>query len=223
MKEERFPEALSAFKEAHKLAPSSRTVAQKGLAEQAMHLWLPAEEHMRLALENEIVKHIGTLYLELGPSVHDVRLTAAGEWIPWTSTGSVRLPEGEIVLQAEAPGYLSWRRTVVVRPGVVLQIPVELVAAQAPPPPPPPQSTIVVAPPMIAGRAYRAPTWLVVSLGVVGVTAILYGIHLITIDGRPSCDGAQKCASVHDTRTPGMLLVGAGAAIGLGGGVVATW
>jgi hypothetical protein len=239
MKEERFPEALSAFKEAHRLAPSPRTAAQKGLAEQAMHLWIPAAAHIRLALEvgddvwikknrvfleeavAEIEKHIGTVSLGLPPAVHEIRLTAAGEWIPWTPPSPVRLPEGEITLEARAPGFASWRRTVVVRPNVVLQIPVDLTAVQLESPPTA-LTSMPAAPVAGSSLAAPAPAWLVVSMAIVGAGAALYGAYLVAIDGRASCDTPLSC-SPRETRTSGAILVGAGTAVGLGAVVIGSW
>ena len=238
MKEERYADALRAFTDAHKLAPAPRTAAQKGLAEQAMHLWLPAEAHINLALDHgddpwvkknrvfleeavrDIGAHIGTLSLEFAKQVEGIRLTAAGEWIPWASPRPVRLPEGEITLEIRADGYTTWRRIVVVRPATVIHIPVDL-AASVPPTPAPASPKITTT--ERAVRPTKAPTWLVITMAVVGAGAAASGGYLLAVDGDPACAGGGACASTRRTRVPGMLLVGAGAALGVGSFVVATW
>lgn len=238
MKEERYADALHAFTEAHKLAPAPRTAAQKGLAEQAMHLWLPAEAHINLALEHaddpwikknrvfleeavrDIGAHIGALSLDFAKPVDGIRLTAAGEWIPWSAPRPVRLPEGEIVLEIRAEGYSPWRRTVVVRAGTMLRIPVDLVAASPAPPAPMTSLTTVVTPTANSGKL---PSWLVVAMAVAGTAAVGYGGYLLSVDGDSTCGSATSCSTVRRTRVPGMLLVGAGAVLGTGSFVVATW
>lgn len=237
MKEGRFAEALRAFTQAHRVAPSRRTVAEKGMAEQALHLWVNAEGHLTIALEDaddvwvksnrvlleealhDVRSHIGTVSLDVRPIAPSLRLTAAGEWIPWAGPGTLRLPEGEIVLEARAPGFAPWRRTVVVRSGTTIEIPVQLAPLPAP----------LVRAPMVneaaAPAGDGAPAWLSAGLVVAGAGSLAYGTYLLSADGQRAagCAASDPCPLVNANRTAGMLLVGGGTAVALAGVILAFW
>lgn len=115
--------ALTLFQRAYQLRNTPRALAQIGLAEQALGMWLAADRHIRQALETsgdrwiqknratldhalgEIAKHMGHVEVRGTPAGAEVRID--GDLVgtlPLTS--AVGAAVGEIAIEVRAPGYL---------------------------------------------------------------------------------------------------------------------
>jgi hypothetical protein len=230
-------EALDLFAKAHALAPSARTLAQMGLAEGALHRWVPAEEHVVAALaahdtpwiENSrnrdaleqalssIRAHIGVLNV-VGPPGAEV--TANGKPIGRLPLGrAVRLAEGPAHIEGTAAGYVSASTSLQVVGGIEATILLQM------PPVPAPPAAIVAPPPRpddepSTGRRWK--TWTGASLIAASAAALGTGIAWLAIDGDPSCGtpAGAVCHHLYDTKTQGWVAVGAGVAGGVAGGLL---
>jgi hypothetical protein len=128
-------EALDEFQKAYARNKSVRTLAQIGLAEQALGRWVDAEVHVGQALSDEshpwirknapalknalaeIQRHVGSLEI-IGPRDAEVRVN--GQLVgtlPFTKP--VRLPIGVLNVELRREGYLSSTRTVSITAGVL--------------------------------------------------------------------------------------------------------
>lgn len=127
-------EALDLVIRAERLCSSSRIVAQRGLAEQALGQWLEAEAHVDQALSAKddpwiakhrheleeaylaIGDHLGQLQVELEtPGAKEAELLVDGERIA-TLPLSAPLPlrAGSVIVAVQAPGHAPVSRPVVI-------------------------------------------------------------------------------------------------------------
>ncbi|HLK91281.1 MAG TPA: tetratricopeptide repeat protein [Polyangia bacterium] len=226
--------ALELFRQAHALAPSARTFGQMGLVEASLKQWVEAENHLSMSLANPddawvrknrafldealtvCRRHVGELVVT-GPAGTEVFV--AGRSIGTLPTvPAVRLPEGTVAITASAPGYKAFEQSATITAGERSQI----VLAMAPivPPPAPPPVTPVAAPilrepgppPESSGGWH---VWAGASLAAAGTAALAWGIVWIAVNGRTAGDG-----TLYETRTPGLVLAGAGAAALIGGAAI---
>lgn len=135
-------EALAEFRKAYAMAPTPRARAQMGLAEQALGVWVAAEEHVREALKSAgdpwiqknravleqslhtIDQHLGTL---------EVRGLAGAElFVDGARVGQLplerglRIEAGHRALEVRAQGFQSTSRTIIVSPGQTARETIEL-------------------------------------------------------------------------------------------------
>lgn len=150
-------DALAEFKKAWAIEKAPRIEAQVALAEQALGLWVNAEEHLLEALTHTkddpwmrrnratltsalavIQRHLGTL---------DIWGTPAGAAIfvnekligTLPLEHALRTSDDAVILRVRADGFLEWTRTVRVDPGQSVRQHVDLIPAAptaARPPPP---------------------------------------------------------------------------------------
>lgn len=137
-------EALAEFQRALAIKETPRVIAQIGLAEDALGLWLAAEEHLTAALKNEsdswIARNRAILQEALG-SVAD-RLGSVEVWgeppgaevtIDGKAVGrlplkpAARVTSGTCTLLVKADGYETLTRGMVVKAGVLNREHVQLV------------------------------------------------------------------------------------------------
>jgi hypothetical protein len=145
-------EALELFARAHLAAPTPRSAAQLGLAEQALGRWVDAEQHLRAALaaddpwvaENRepleaslafVAQHLAELEV-IGPP--GATLSVDGRAVATLPMGApVRVVAGLLAIEVRAPGRLPVARSVLAQEGQRARETVELaplpqVAAPAP-------------------------------------------------------------------------------------------
>jgi hypothetical protein len=126
-RERRDAEALAVFREAYAKAPSAKALGQIGLAEQALALWLPAEDDLARALADAgdawIVEHAEGLRSALAKvRAHLARLEVesnvdgAEVWIDGQRVAKLPLSQplrvlaGHVALEVRAPGYAPMQR-----------------------------------------------------------------------------------------------------------------
>jgi hypothetical protein len=129
-------EALPLFQEAARRDATPRALAQLGLCEQALGLWLAAETHIMTALENDqdpwIRKHEPALReslvvvkeklgaIEVWGTPAGARVSLDGQRVGnLPISQAIRVAEGRHVLMVEALGFLSDSRILNVRPGAL--------------------------------------------------------------------------------------------------------
>lgn len=138
-------EALDHFNKAYASEKTARTLAQIGLAEQALGRWVEAESHVTSALAataepwirknravlttalRAIQRHVGSLEV-IGPVGAEVRVNdhTVGE-LPFSRP--VRLPIGVAHIEVRKPGYLSTSRPVSITAGILTRESVSLPGA----------------------------------------------------------------------------------------------
>lgn len=136
--------ALREFRRAYGAAPRPRTLAQIGVAEQALGLWVDAEAHIGAALSAvgdswivtnraplqqalaSVAAHLGSLEVECDTAgvTLDINGVAAGS-LPLPKP--VRVPAGTVVLSAHAPGFFPVQRVAMVAPGQLSHEQIEMV------------------------------------------------------------------------------------------------
>jgi hypothetical protein len=237
-------QALEMFRKAHALAPSPRTFGQMGLVETSLKKWVEGENHLAVSLANPddrwVAKNRAFLDEALGlcrSHVGDLVVTGpagAEVFVGGQSVGTLpavpalRLPEGTISVSASAPGFKPFEQTLTIRPGArspltIALAPVAAAPVSSPAAPvasaPAPAPLIATAPPT---HSESSPsnwhTWAGVSLAVAGAAALGWGIYWIAVDGHSTGDPSQGLG--YDTRTPGLILAGAGVAAVAGGAVI---
>ncbi len=237
-------QALELFRKAHALAPSPRTFGQMGLVETSLKKWVEGEKHLAVSLANPddrwVVKNRAFLDEALGlcrSHVGDLVVTGpagAEVFVGGQSVGTLpavpalRLAEGTISVSASAPGSKPFEQTITIRPGARSPLTIALapiaatpIAAPAAPvaPAPAPTPLIATAPPTHSESSPTSwHTWAGISLAVAGAAALGWGIYWIAVDGNPT--GAPSAHLGYDTRTPGLILAGAGVAAVAGGAVL---
>ena len=142
-------EALAEFKKAWAISKTPRIEAQMAFAEQALGLWVAAEEHILDALTHGqsdpwtkknsatlnsaltiIQTHLGTLSVWGTPA-------GAAVFVNEKSVGTlplehpVRLSDDSAILRVRADGFREWTRTVRVDPGQTVREHVELIPIKA--------------------------------------------------------------------------------------------
>lgn len=220
-------EALAAFLRAYALSPDDATLAQVGLAEQALGRWVEAERHLSDALAGEhpwVRRHgstlraalsqvraqLGSLQLEGSPEGAAVQVdgVAAGG-LPATT---LRVRAGTVVVRVEAPGHHPIERRVSVEAGAHVREAFRLVpiAPEAPPAPPPAVAPPVVAPPVVAVAPPPPPVFVrtrpragLAVLGV-GVASLATGVTLAVLSAADVEALRARCAAEDDPGTAGV-------------------
>jgi len=166
--------ALREFRRAYAATPSPRTLAQIGLAEQALGIWVDAETHIGEALKavgdswivtnraplrealQVVTSHLGTLEVECDTAgvVLEINGVAAGT-LPLPRP--VRVVAGSVVLSAHAPGFFPVQRISTVAPGQLAHEQIEMVRMSATTPPPPTARATVVPPAQLATSGTETP------------------------------------------------------------------
>jgi hypothetical protein len=205
-----------------------------GLVETSLERWLDAEVHLSASLAAhddpwvrktsalleqalEITHHhIGELTLS-GPD--GAQVSIAGRTIGRLPLAPVRVAEGNVVVAAVVPGFKQSVQTVSVSGGGRASVALELQPIEVKPTMPISHSP---APPLVPAPApdtWRP--WTAAGLFVAGGAAVVWGAIWISVDGNDSCGSSVlTCRTVYNTKTPGWILVGSGAAVALAGGVV---
>jgi hypothetical protein len=154
--------ALEEFRSAYSLTKSARSLAQIGLAEQALGRWVDAEAHLEEALSNdaqpwihkhaavlreavtEIQPHVGSLEI-IGPSGAEARVNGlVVGTLPFPKP--VRIPIGTVNVELTKAGFLATSRTVSISPRVLARESIDLAAA-----PPPAENLGVLGPASTVG------------------------------------------------------------------------
>ena len=237
-------QALEMFRRAHALAPSPRTFGQMGLVETSLKRWVDGEKHLSVSLANPddrwVTKnrafldealglcrsHVGDLMVS-GPAGTEVFV--GGQSVgTLPAVPALRLAEGTVTVSASAPGSKPFEQAVAIRPGArsALVIALEPIAATPVAVAPIPAATAPAPAPLIAAspstHGESSPSswhaWTGVSLAVAGAAALGWGIYWIAVDGNPTGDPRDHLG--YDTRTPGLILAGAGVAAVAGGAVI---
>ena len=243
-REGRALDAIDLFQKAVAIAPTPRSFGQLGLAESAVEHWSDAEEHLNAALASPqdpwVKKNRSSLDQALtlvGTHIGQISLSGpAGAAIVVSdkSVGSlplgkpVRVNSGPAIVTATAQGFRQFEMSVPVEVGKETQLKVVL----EPLPPPPP---LVTAHPMPLAPMRPPPqseprsswrTWTGASLLAAGGSMAAWGIVWIALDGHSSSGGSCSagappgCVPVYNTKTPGIVLTGAGAAAAITGGIL---
>jgi hypothetical protein len=231
-------EALELFRKAHALAPTARTLAQVGLAEGALQQWIDAEDHLSAALaahdtpwiENQrnrealeraltsIRGHVGRVAV-LGPAGADISVNGrpAGR-LPLSEP--LRVAEGAVQIEAKAPGRRSASSRIDATGGSTVTVNVELPVLSPPPAPAPVSMPSPLVRVETSGPRWKS--WTGVSLLGVSAAALATGIVWLAIDGNMTCSAPSGtvCQHLYDTKTQGWLAIAAGAAAGVGGGLL---
>lgn len=139
--------ALEEFQKAYSLTKSGRSLAQIGLAEQALGRWVDAEAHLEQALSSDttwirkntpalhkalvaIRPHVGILDI-VGPPGAEARINGLiMGTLPFVKP--VRLPIGTANVELTKAGFLATSRTVSVSPGVLTRESIDLEPARPP-------------------------------------------------------------------------------------------
>ena len=136
--------ALREFRRAYATKPNPRTLAQVGLAEQALGIWVDAEAHIGEALNAAgdswiakngatlrealvtVAAHLGTLEVESDTAgvALEINGVAAGT-LPLPRP--VRVAAGTAVLSAHAPGFFPVQRVATVAPGQLAHEQIEMI------------------------------------------------------------------------------------------------
>jgi hypothetical protein len=206
-----------------------------GLAEASLQRWVDADTHLRTALlvstdpwvqKNRgflddalrvTNQHVGELIVT-GPAGTAVSVAGKPAGI-LPAIPPLRLAAGPVAITAASGGFKDFAKTVTISGGASASLAIALDPIPAPPPvaapvvaSPPPGA---LAPPSLRstpapeGRrpAWRA--WTGATLGLAGAGALAWGITWLAVDGKDAC---ASCGTVYDTRKPGWILTGAGAA-----------
>jgi hypothetical protein len=231
-------DALDLFRKAHALAPSGRTLAQVGLAEGALKQWIEAEDHLvaalaahdtpwienprnREALDHALTAirgHIGRVAV-LGPAGAEVSVNGrpVGR-LPLSEP--LRVAEGAAQIEARAPDRRPASSRIDAAGGATVTVTLELPVLSPPPAPAP----VLMPSPLVRAETSgpRWKSWTGVSLLGVSAAALATGIVWLAIDGNPTCSAPSGtvCQHLYDTKTQGWLAIAAGAAAGVGGGLL---
>ena len=235
-------EALDVFQRAHAVAPSPRTLGQMGLVEASLQRWADAETHVTASLATPqdpwVRKNRGFLDQALATAKgHMGELEIIGPAgtaisIDGKPVGSlpaipvIRRAEGQVTVAASSAGFQDFTKTASIvsgartslaivldpvesRPAVALAPPVPLVTS--PPPGPPAES-----------QRSSWKTWTGGTLMAAGAGLIAWGIAWIAVDGNDACGALNGpgCGTVYNTKTPGWMLAGAGAAAASAGAIL---
>jgi hypothetical protein len=233
-------EALRLFQKAHAVSPSARTLAQIGLAEGSLHLWLDAEAHLakavashdtpwieerrnRDALEqalSSVRRHIGTVTVH-GPA--GAALTLDGnEFGRLPLAEPVRLAEGLARFEGILAGYHSSEVEVTVFGGRHIDVPLDMPLLSVPAAPPLPAVSTSLLVPYERSPDQRWKIWLGGPLLGVSAASLAAGITWLAIDGNPTCGAPSGgvCRRLYDTNAQGWIAIGAAAAAGITGGLL---
>lgn len=245
-KQDRHEEALELFRKAHALSRSGRALAELGLAEFSLKAYVDSETHLAVALPDDsawIEKNRAVLEQTLA----DVRkhiaivtiLGAAGTDVAINGKPVGRLPlsepvhvaEGPARIEATAPGHQPAVLDATLAGGKEFKATLDLALVAAPIPALPSAKTSAApSTPSLSGAAAdtgrQLEPWLGGGLLAVSAAALTTGIVWIFVDGNAACDipssapAGSRCARAYDTRSPGWIAIGVGAAAGVGGGLL---
>lgn len=193
-------EALERFQQAHRRAPSSRTLAQMGFAEQALGRWADAQLHLQQSLDlsddpwardrralieqalRDVGSHLGTLEVLCDAPGAQVTVDD-GAPMNLPLAASLRLNAGAHHLTLRAPGRQTVHRDVEVLASQPTRASITLApeAPTAPTPPAPHDAVVVTAPdPLVddpPSHAQRTFGWVTAGTGVaalgMGVVSLL--------------------------------------------------
>lgn len=225
----RSEEALILFRRAYREAPSPRTLGQMGLVESSLQLWMDADAHLAAALTtpddnwvhrnrrfldqamDHAREHVGELAITGPPGT---RISVAGKKAGMLPLTPLRLAEGEIEISASADGRKPYAVHVSIKGGARAAISIVLEPLELAAPDPEPQPLVGIAASL---PRTRTRVWEGTALAATGTVALAWGITWIALDGRRTCGG---CQSIYDTKTPGIVLAGAGSALALAGGAL---
>lgn len=146
-------DALALFRRAHELCPKPRYLAQLGLAEQALGLWILAESHLAEALTatddawidkhrpdlngalEAVGGHLGYLEVELeAGSAKEAELLLDGRPVgALPLVAPLRVVAGTVAVEVRAKGFIPVMRPVLVPKGGRARERIVLVALAAPP------------------------------------------------------------------------------------------
>lgn len=244
-RQDRHEEALELFRKAHALSPSERTLAQMGLAEFSLKAYADAESHLagalamdspwvaknRAILEQALANvrtHIAVVTI-VGPAGTDVAVNGkpVGR-LPLAEP--LHLAEGPVRIEGTAPDHQPATLDVTLAGGKEFRATLDLAPVSSP------ALAAPSASPALAGSAApgtsladtgrRWQPWVGGGLLAVSAAALATGIVWVTMDGSGTCDipstapAGSRCARVYDTKTPGWIAIGVGAAAAVGGGVL---
>jgi hypothetical protein len=139
-------DALPLFEHALEQGQSGKTLAQLGLCEQALGLWLRAETHLQEAVTRPtdpwIKKNLGALnnaldlvrsrlgVIDIWGTPNGARVDIDGGTVGTLPLARpVHVPEGRRVVTVEANGFVTEKRTLEIVPGATVREHVALVAA----------------------------------------------------------------------------------------------
>jgi len=240
-------EALELFERAHAVAPSARTLGQIGLAELALDRWVEASEHIagalaaaddpwvkrnQAALESGrdiVAKHVGELVVT-GPA--GVEVFTDGKRIGTLPLARpLKVAAGHLVVRAVSPYYEPFATTVDIIAGGRTPLTLALTSTPASPPTvepaqPTPLALAALPPPALpppppqieSSRTWKTPAG--AALGLAGVGLLTWGVVWIATDSTAIGGSSGKVLTERDTKTPGWVLAGAGAAAMIGGGLL---
>jgi hypothetical protein len=180
--------ALALFSRAVAATGWPRAYAQLGLAEQALGLWVEADEHLQIALAADqdpwiarnlpallaaaryVAEHVGALEVT---GTRDAALTINGRSVGTLPlAGPLRFTAGTVVIEARRSGYVTEIRAVTLAPGGLTHERFQLL----PLPPPTPPPTPLAADHVPARRPIYGRWWLWTAVGAVGVAALTVGL-----------------------------------------------
>lgn len=238
-RQKRHAESLDAFRKAHELDPSPRTLAQIGLAEQSLKRWVDAELHLTQALASSeypwiaknrqpleqalsaVKSHVGQLAV-VGPRGARVIVGEADSGtLPLANP--VHVSEGPTSVRVQLDGYVPFERNLSVPGGGSLTIEATL-APLAPAEPavgaaPAPAALSFDRDQPASGQTSRIVGW---SLLGVSAAAIAAGVTFLVLDGKETCSKPSpdaRCPRLYDTKLEGWVALGAGVAAGAAGGL----
>jgi hypothetical protein len=124
-------EAFPMYQEAYRIAHSPRTAAQLGLVEYSLSYWVEADRHLSEALGtannpwvdknrkvleeavSAVRAHMGTLFIDGSPAQAEVKVNDARVG-NFPLAAPIRVAEGQVTIDVQAPGYQGQSRTVTV-------------------------------------------------------------------------------------------------------------
>jgi hypothetical protein len=232
--------ALEQFRRAYDLAPTPRTLAQLGLAEQALGRWADGEAHLGRALDAtqdpwiakyrdtleasraEIAKHLGSLVVSGGPDGAELRVDdrAVGT-LPFAQP--LRLIVGAHALEVTAGGRVLDARAVSIVSGLTAREDFSAPSSKAPASGDADVSAESAPPPSASGR--RAAGWIAAggaaALAATGIAFLLVGDHDVN-DWNNLCRGTMPpmmCGGLRNDvdrdRTIGAVSLIAAGAVGV--------
>jgi hypothetical protein len=226
-------QALELLQRAHAQAPSPRTLAQMGLAEQSLGRWLDADSHLAAALASTdypwIIKNRGLIEQSLaGVGRHIGRLLVQGSppgasvYVNGQPRGTVPLPapvqvaEGEASVQITAPGHQPFITTLKIIPEAVATIDtaLERIDAASTQPRPVDRSSSVERPNSHSSGSPapppKIPRWLAVGALSAGAVLIASGVWSFARSGQDECSAGDMRVSCRSSRAPAFAIISAG-------------
>jgi tetratricopeptide (TPR) repeat protein len=219
--------ALDAFERAHQSRPTTRSHAEIGLAEQALHRWIEAEADLAAALSEgtdewlqehrmllekalaDVRSHLGMLTVESGPRGAEVKIDGERRGVLPLPRPLWLLP-GTAQVEITAPGRRPWRGDTSIQLGETTGV----APIFEPLDPPPVLPVATVARPGNADRPHLSDPK---TLRIIGWLALAAG-------SAAAGSGAFLVANSHagsTQRLAGIECLALGSAVALSGGVIA--